>query len=151
MNTLGQVQHNHRESCITSKIRKEGIKLRWINEGLTTQFVKLYWQWKWNDVEKKRTSQTWNCFQPCPHTLSEKVYWLDLVQQCWRHKKPSAALVSFSRKLKANGIITARQYMIFQTFSNLQFRPLLFKKFFIVFTIAWKMRALKEYPFYLSV
>ena len=49
-------------------------------------------------------------------------------------KAPLLRCFPFISKLKSGDIITTGQYMNYQTFSNLQFRPLL-EKFFIVFTL----------------
>ena len=49
-------------------------------------------------------------------------------------KAPLLRCFPFLSKLKSGDIITTGQYMNYQTFSNLQFRPLL-KIFFIVFTL----------------
>ena len=49
-------------------------------------------------------------------------------------KTPLLGCFPFISKLKSVDIITTGQYMNYQTFSNLQFRPLL-KFFFIVFTL----------------
>ena len=54
----------------------------------------------------------------------------------------------FISKLKSGAIKTTGQYMNYQKFSNLQFRPLL-KFFFIVFTLTWETR--KKNLLYLSV
>ena len=53
-------------------------------------------------------------------------------------------------KLKGGDIITTGQYMHSQTFTNLQFRPLL-KFFFIVYTLIWETHLVKKHPLYLSV
>ena len=49
-------------------------------------------------------------------------------------KFPLLRCFSFISKLKGGEITTTGQYMIYQTYSNLQFRPLL-KIFFIVYTL----------------
>ena len=63
-------------------------------------------------------------------------------------KNPILRCFAFFSKLKAGDIMTKGQHMNFQTFSNLQFRPLR-KIFFIVLALTWKTRAMKIYPLYL--
>ena len=63
-------------------------------------------------------------------------------------KAPLLRCFPFISKLKGGNIITTGQYMNYQTFSNLQFRPLL-KKSFTVFTLTWETRAMKKYALYL--
>ena len=58
--------------------------------------------------------------------------------------------IPFMPKIKSGDIITTGQYMNYQIFSNLHFRPLL-KFFFIVFTLTWETRAVRKYLLYLSV
>ena len=65
-------------------------------------------------------------------------------------KNPLLRCFPFISKLKAGDIITTGQYMNYQTFRNLQFRPLL-KILFIVFILTWETRAVTKYPLYLSV
>ena len=60
-------------------------------------------------------------------------------------KAPLLRCFLFISKLKAGDIITTGQCMNYQTFSNLQFRPLL-KFFFKVFTLTCETRAVKN-PF----
>ena len=64
-------------------------------------------------------------------------------------KIPLLPCFPFFSKLQAVDMITSGQYMNYQTFGNLQFRPLL-KFFFIVFTLTSETRAVKNYPLYLS-
>ena len=57
---------------------------------------------------------------------------------------------TFTSKLKSGDVITTGQCMNYQTFNNLQFRPLP-KILFVVFTLSWETRSVKNYPLYLSV
>ena len=65
-------------------------------------------------------------------------------------KAPLLRCFPFISKLKGGDIITTGQYMNYQTFSNLQFRPLL-KKSFHSIHIDLRAHLVKQFPFYLSV
>ena len=78
----------------------------------------------------KRTSRTSICISNCPHTLSHDIQGPDWVQYRWRHEGPSLLrCFLFSSKLKAGDITTIGQYINYQTFSKMQFRPLLKNSF----------------------
>ena len=61
-------------------------------------------------------------------------------------KAPLLRCLSFISKLKSGDIITTGQYMNYQTFSNLQFRPLP-KNFFHSFHIDLRDTSGEEIPF----
>ena len=65
-------------------------------------------------------------------------------------KAPLLRCFPFISKLKSGDIITTGQYMTYQTFSNLQFRPLL-KIFFRVFTLTGETRKGSEKIPFISV
>ena len=65
-------------------------------------------------------------------------------------KAPLLRCFPFFSKLKSEDIITTGQYMNYQTFGNLQFKPLL-KNFFIVLTFSSETPAVKKNSLYLSV
>ena len=66
-------------------------------------------------------------------------------------KTPLLPCFLFISKPKAGDIISTGQYMNYQTFRKLQFRPLLKKSFFFVFTLTWETRAVKKHPSYLLI
>ena len=103
-------------------------------------------EWCWE--EKYLT--TWNCLRHCPHTLFQNIYRPDCVQKYWWHKICITALLFFISTLKAGDIITTRQYIKYQPFIKLQFRPWP-KVFFIVITMTCETRAMKKIPLYLSL
>ena len=76
-----------------------------------------------------RTSQTRIYLRHCPHILAHDVDGLDGVQYRGRHENSIAALLSLYSKLKSGDIITTGQHMNYQSFSKLQFRPLLKNSF----------------------
>ena len=65
-------------------------------------------------------------------------------------KAPLLRCFPFILKLKSGDIITIGQYMNYQTFSNLQFRPLLKTSFHII-PIDLRDTSGEKYPLYLSV
>ena len=65
-------------------------------------------------------------------------------------KTPLLRCFPFISKLKGGDIITTGQYMNYQTFSNLQFRPLL-KKSFQSIHIDLRDPSVEKNPLYLSV
>ena len=65
-------------------------------------------------------------------------------------KAPLLRCFLFISKLKGGDIIATGEYVNYQAFSNLQFRPLL-KTFFIVYTLIWGTHLVKKYPLHQSV
>ena len=66
-----------------------------------------------------------------PVRIHSLMYYTDLIEYkiVGDTKAPLLLCFPFISKLKAGDIITTGQYMNYQTFSNLQFRPLLKKSF----------------------
>ena len=65
-------------------------------------------------------------------------------------KAPLMRFFPFFSKLKAGDIITTGEYMNYQTFSNLQSRPLLKNSFHVIY-IDLRDTSGEKYPLYLSV
>ena len=140
MNTLIQEEHNHSESCITVIVsgRLQKVEIYLANEGSGIAFFS-------TDLEHIFGSNVGNEFgvmlrgkEPhkpefaydivCLHSL---MIYTDQIEY---HvvddtKAPLLRCFPFISKLKSGDIITTGQYMNYQTFSNLQFRPLLQNSF----------------------
>ena len=140
MNTLIQKRNNHNKTCITVKVsrRTQKVLIMLANDysGLAfcgTDLVKLLG----NNVRNEFGVQI---IGKGPHEpeyaynivriLSVMIY-SDLVEYNFvgDTKAPLLRCFPFISKLKGGDIIITGQYMNYQTFSNLQFRPLFIKSF----------------------
>ena len=65
------------------------------------------------------------CLGHCSYPFANDLQRSSRVQHCWGHKDSLATMLSFISRLRGGDIITTGQYMNYQTFTNLQFRPLL--------------------------
>ena len=76
-------------------------------------------------VLRQRTSQTIIYLRLCPHTLTHDIEYTDVIEYniVGDTKAPLLRCFPFVSKLKTGDIITTGQYMNYQTFRNLQFRP----------------------------
>ena len=138
MNTLIQERYHHSENCITVKVprRTQNVEIYLAKKDLVLPSLVRIWDTfsevmlvLWSTVERKRTSRSRICLRHCTHTLSLDIHGPDWVQYRRRHESSIAALLCFFSKLKFGDIITTGQYMNYQTFSKLQFRPLLKSSF----------------------
>ena len=161
MNTLIQGRHNHSENCIIVKVsrRTQKVETYIANEGsgpalFSTDLGHIFGSNVGNEVGVMLRGQG-------PHkpkfaynlvrTHSSMIY-TDLIEYkiVGDTKAPLLRCFPFILKLKSADIITTGQYMNYQTFSNLQFRPLL-KNYFHSIHIDLRHTSCKKYPLYLSV
>ena len=140
MNILIQERHNHSESCITVKVsrRTQKVEIYLANEGSGLAFFS-------TDQGHIFRSNIGNAFGEIlrgkgPHKpesaydivrIHSLMIYTDLIEYniVGDTKVPLLRCFLFLSELKAVDIITTGQYINYQTFSNLQFRPLL-KNFF---------------------
>ena len=140
MNTLIQERHNHREICITVKVSRRTQKvvnmLANDSSGLAfceTDLGHVFGNNVGNEFDvlmKKRSPHEPEFAYDIVRIHSLMIY-SDLVEYnlVGDTKAPLLRCFPFISKLKGGDIITTGLYMNYQTFSNLQFRPLL-KNFF---------------------
>ena len=136
MNTLIQERHNHSENCIRVKVspRTQKVEIYLRDEGFGRAFFS-------TDLEDTFGSKVGNEFEVTlrgkgPHNpefahnlvilYSLKIY-TDLIEYniFGETMAPLLRCFPFILMLKFGDIKTTGQYMNYQTFSNLQFRPLL--------------------------
>ena len=157
MNTLIQERHKHRENCITVKVsrRTQKVEICLANEGSGLAFFS-------TDLGQIFRSNVGNEFgvmlrRKGPHKpeiaydivrIHSLTIYTDLIEYkiVGDTKIPLLRCFLFNSKLKAGIIITTGQYMNYQTFSNLQFRPLL-KSFFDSIHIDLRDTSGKKNPF----
>ena len=140
MNILIQERHNHSDNCIKVKVsrRTQKVESHLANEGTGLAFFS-------TDQGHFFGSNVGNEFwvmlrgkgplkpeiaYDCVRTHSLMAY-TDLIEYkiVGATKTPLLRCFLFISKLKSRDIITTGQYMNYQTFSSLQFRPLLKKSF----------------------
>ena len=130
MNRLIQETNNHNETCITVKVsrRTQKVVIMLANDTSGLAFCS-------TDLDHVFGNNVGNEFGVLmkgngPHE-PEFAYDSDLVEYniVGDTKAPLLRCFPFISKLKGGDIITTGQYMNYQTFSNLQFRPLLKKSF----------------------
>ena len=140
MNTLIQERNNHNEVCITVKVsrRTQEIVIMLANDTSGLAFCS-------TDLGHIFGNNVGNQFgvlmkKKCPHEpqfaydivrIHSLLIYSDLVEYntVGDTKAPLLRCFPFISKLKGGDIITSGQYMNYQTFSNLQFRPLLKNSF----------------------
>ncbi len=140
MNTLVQERHNHSENCITVKVsrRKQKVEIYLANEGSGLAIFS-------TDIGQISGSNVGNEFGLMlrgkgPHKpelafdnvlIHSLMIYTNLIEYniVGDTKAPLLRCFPFISKLKAGDIITTGQYMKYQTFSNLQFGPLLKSSF----------------------
>ena len=140
MNTLIQERHNHSENCVTVKVsrRTQKVEIHLAKEGSGLAFFS-------TDLGHIFGSNVGNEFGVMlrgngPHKLKfaydivrihSLMIYTDLIQYniVGDTKIPLLHCFPFIWKLKSGDIISTGQYMNYQTFSNLQFRPLLKNSF----------------------
>ena len=135
MNTLNQKRHNHSEKCITVKeyrrtqkveinLAKEGSGLAFFSTVLGHVFGSNV-SFEFGEMLRGKGPHKPE-FAPTVRIHSLMIY-TDLIEyiNAGETKTPLLRCYPFILKLKARDIKTTGQYMNYQTFSNLQFRPLL--------------------------
>ena len=140
MNTLIQERHNHSENCIKVKVSRktQKVEIYLANEASGLALFS-------TDLGHIFRSNVGNEFGVMlrgkgPHKSEFAYYFVrihslmiytDLIEYniVGDMKAPLLRCFIFNSKFKAGDIITAGQYMKYQTFSNLQFRPLLKNSF----------------------
>ena len=161
MNTLIQERHNHSENCITVKIsrRTQKVEIYLANEGSGVAFFS-------TDLRHIFGSNVGNEFGVMlrgkgPHKpefaydivrIHSLTIYTDLIEYniVGDTKAPLLRCFPFILKLKSRDIITTGHYMNYQTFKNLQFRPLL-KNSFHSIHIYLRDTSVEKNPLYLSV
>ena len=140
MNTLIQERHKHSEVCITVKVSRRTQKIdvyiaiersRLVFIG--TDLGHTFGSHVDNDfgVRLRGTGPHKPKFAYDIVRIHFVMIYMDLIEYniVGDTKAPLLCCFSYSLKLKAGDIITTGQYMNYQTFSNLQFRPLLKNSF----------------------
>ena len=161
MNTLVQEKHNHSENCITVEVsrRTQNVEVYLANEGSGLAFLS-------TDLRHIFGSNVGNEFGVMlrakgPHkpklahdivSIHSLMLYTDLIEYNFvgDTKAPLLRCFPFISKLKAGDNITTGQYMNYQTFSNLQFRPLL-KIFFHSIHIDLRDTSGEKHRLHLSV
>ena len=138
VNTLIQERNNHIDTCITKKVSRvtQKVKVYLTNEEtnlaiFSTDLGHIFG----GDVRNsfgnthawERTAWTIICLRYCLHPFTHDLHRHCRVQYCSRHRGTFTPLLSIH--IKSGDIITTGQYMIYQTYSNLQFRRLLKNSF----------------------
>ena len=136
LNTLIQERHNQRESCITVELsqRRQKVEIYLANEGSgvalsSTDLGHIFGNNAGNEfgvmLKGKRPHKQKFAFDLI-HIQALMIH-TDLIAYIilGDTKTPLLRCFFFISKLKAGDIIRTGQYMNYQTFSNLQFRPLL--------------------------
>ena len=157
MNTLIQERNNHNESCITVKVsrRSQKIVIMLANDssGLafcSTDLGHLFGNIVGNQFGVLMKGKGHH--EPQFVRIHSLMIYSDLVEYSivGNTKAPLLRCFPFISKLKGGDIIATGQYMNYQTFSNLQFRPLL-KNCFRSIHIDLRDTYGKKYPLCLSV
>ena len=143
MNTLIQERNNHNETCITVKVSRKTQKVVTMlandTSGLafcSTGLGHIFGNIVGNEIVVLMIGK-----RPHEHEFAYDIVrihslmvYSDLVEYniVGDTKGPLLRCFPFISKLKGGDIITAGQYMNYQTFSNLQFRPLIRNSFHII-------------------
>ena len=140
MNILIEERHNHIEKCIKVKVsrRTQQVEIYLANEASGLAFFS-------RDMGHRFRSNVGDEFGVMlkgkgPHRpeiayeivrIHSLLIYTDLIEYniCGDTKAPLLRCFVFISKLRGGDIITTGQYMNYQTFSNLQFRPLLENSF----------------------
>ena len=160
MNTLIQERHSHSENCLTVKMsrRTQKLEIYHANEGSGLALFITDQKHIFASEVRKKFGVTLRGRGPlkrefaydivCIHCL---MIYKDFIEYEIISDTTTPLLCCFPviSKLKAGDIITTGHYMYYQTFINLQFRPLL-KDSFHSIHIEFKGTSVETYPFYLS-
>ena len=140
MNNLIQERHNHSENCIKVKVsrRTQKVEIYIANEGsglafFSTDLGHIFGSNVGNEFDvmlRLKGPQKPEFAYDIVRIHSLMIY-TDLIEYniVGDTKAPLLRCFLFISKLKSGHIITTGQYMNYQTFSNLQFRPLLKNSF----------------------
>ena len=161
MNILIQERHNHSENCIKVKVfrRTQKFEIYVANEAsglafFNTDLGHIFGSIVGNEfgVMMRRKGPHKPEFAYDIVRIHSLMIYTDVIEYniVGDTKAPLPRCFPFLSNLKCGDIITTGQYMNYQTFSNLQFWPLL-KNSFQKFTLTWETRAVKKYYLYLSV
>ena len=153
MNTLIQERHNHSENCITVEVsrRTQKHEIYLANERYGLAFFSMDLGHIFgSNVENELGVMLRGKGRHKPEfaydivRIHSLIIYTDLIEYNIVHdtKVPLLRCFPFILKLKSGDIITTGHYMNYQTFRNLQFRPLLIS--FIVLTLNWETRAVKN-------
>ena len=161
MNTLIQERNNHNETCITVKVSRRSQKVIIILANDTSGLA--FWSTTLGHIFGNDMGNQFGVLMKGkgPHEpqfaydivrIHSLMIFSDLVEYSivGDTKVPLLRCFPFISKLKGGDIITAGQYMNYQTFSNLQFRPLL-KNSFPIIHIDLRDTSGEKYPLCLSV
>ena len=161
MNILIQERHNHSENCITVKVSRgtQKVEINLANEGSSLAFFS-------KDLGHIFGRNVGNEFGVMlrgkgPHKpefaynivrIHSLMIYTDLIEYniVGDTKAPLLRCFPFISELKSGDILTIGQYMNYQTFSNLQFRPL-FKNSFHSIHIDLRDTSGEKHLLYLSV
>ena len=161
MNRLTQERNNHNEICITVKVsrgtQKVVIMLANDTSGLafcSTDLGHIYGQNVGNEFGVLMIAKGHHepKFAYDIVRIPSLIFYSDLVEYNFvgDTNTPLLRCFPFISKLKGGDIVTTGQYMNYQTFSNLQFRPRL-KNSFHSIHIDMRDTTGEKYPLYLSV
>ena len=136
MNILIQERHNHSENCIKVKVSRttQKIEIYLANEGSGLAFFSTYLGHNFEPnvgnefgVMLRRKGPHKPEFAYNIVRIHSFMIYTDLIEYniVGNTKAPLLGCFPFISKLKSGDIITTGQYMSYQTFSNLQLRPLL--------------------------
>ena len=140
MNILIQDRHNHSENCIKVKVsrRTQKVRIYLANEGsglafFSTDLGHFFGNNVGNEfrVKLRREGPHKPAFAYDIVRIHSVMIYSDLIEYniVGDTKTPLLRCFPFISKLKSGDIITTGQYMNYQTFSNLQFRPMLKNSF----------------------
>ena len=136
MNTLIQERHNHSENSLTVKVsrRTQKVQIYLVKKGsglafCTTDLGQIFWSnvgKEFGVMLRGKGPQKPEFTHDIVRIHSFMIY-TDLIEYNFvvDLKAPLLRCFHFISKLKSGDILTTGQYMNYQTFSNLQFRPLL--------------------------
>ena len=138
MNTLIKGRNNHNKTCITVKVsrRTQKVVIMLANGTSGLAFCRTYSNHIfWNNVAIEFGVLMIGKVLMYPnlptfsHSFADNLQRFGRLQNCWRHKNSLLRCFPLISKLKGGNLITTGQYINYQTFSNLQFRPLLKNSF----------------------
>ena len=144
MNTLIQEGNNHNETCITVKVSRKSQKVVIILANDTSGLA--FCSTNLRHIFGNNMGNQFGVLMigKAPHEpqfaydivrIHSLMIYSDLVEYSivGDKKAPLLRCFPFISKLKGGDFITTAQYMNYQTFSNLQFRPLLKNSFHIIY------------------
>ena len=145
MNTLIQERHNHSENCLVVKMsrRTQNVQIHLANEGSALAFISTDLRHIFGIIVGIEFGVMLRGKRPhkleFPYNIV-RIHSLIIYNHLIEYnifgdgQVPLLRCFLFISKLKSGDIITTGQYMNYQTFGNLQFRPLLKNSFHIIHT-----------------